>query len=54
MIRERLATPDNLRVGAGYSRKTTWFHVGALGHMVSVNLETEVNHAGSQSIMPML
>lgn len=45
LIRERLATPDNLRGGAGYSKKTTWFQVGALGHVVSINLETEVNHA---------
>lgn len=54
MIRERLATPDNVRLGAGYSRKTTWFHAGALGHVVSINLKTEVNHAGRQSFMPVL
>lgn len=51
-----------LRVGCGHTtiviswglampgRPTVWFGVWALGHMVSVDLETEINHVGSQLI----
>lgn len=31
-------------------KPTIWFKVGALGHIVSVNLENEIKHMGNQSV----
>ena len=39
---------SSISTGAGHARSTTWLSVGALCHMITVNLETEVNHMGNQ------
>lgn len=33
-------------------KATMWFRVGGLGHIVSVDLQTEINHVDNQSINP--
>ena len=40
-----LVTPDSLRVGAGHTRKTNRvIYGGSLGHVASVDLQTEFNN----------